>query len=229
MLAFSASSSAPVWAAVGESIAADRFPFLLLIPLIFAVPKPPKLILQLDFPAVLVIIPFPLTKEPPMTAIELMANSMTKNFEMLKMHLADFSDADLMVRPVPPANHAAWQIGHLLDFEVMTCNLMKIPGAPTLPPKPSPQWYGKEGASSDDASKFMKKEELLKLMAQSHGALVQWARELKPEDLSKPGPAEFKGFIETVGDLVLGITMHGTMHIGQIQVIRRKLGKKILM
>ena len=163
-----------------------------------------------------------------MTAIDVMANTMAKNFEMLKMHLADFSDADMMVRPVPGANHAAWQMGHLLNFDIMSANLMGIPGAPAMPTPPTPKWYGKEGASSDDASKFIKKDELLKLMTQSHGALVQWTRGLKPEDLSKPGPAEFKGFVDTVGDLVMGITVHATMHIGQFQVIRRKLGKKML-
>lgn len=163
-----------------------------------------------------------------MTPTELMSQTMTKNFELLKTTIADFSDADMMVRPVPGANHAAWQMGHLLNFEIMCLKLMNIAGGPTMPLPPSEKWYGKEGASSDDAGKFMKKDELLKLMGQSHAALAQWAKGLKPEDLNKPGPAEFKGFVDTVGDLVLGITIHATMHLGQFQVIRRKLGKKII-
>src|SRR5262249_609324 len=32
--------------------------------------------------------------------------------------LEDLSDADLLIRPVPGANHIAWQLGHLIDSEV---------------------------------------------------------------------------------------------------------------
>jgi hypothetical protein len=31
----------------------------------------------------------------------------------LPMYVRDFSGADLLVRPVPGANHAAWQIGNV--------------------------------------------------------------------------------------------------------------------
>ena len=32
----------------------------------------------------------------------------------LEWYVSDFSDADLLVRPVPGANHAAWQIGNVI-------------------------------------------------------------------------------------------------------------------
>ena len=31
--------------------------------------------------------------------------------------LSDLSDADLLVRPSPAANHLAWQLGHLISSE----------------------------------------------------------------------------------------------------------------
>ena len=36
-----------------------------------------------------------------MALIDLIANDLAGNLETLKHHLADFSDADIMVRPVP--------------------------------------------------------------------------------------------------------------------------------
>ncbi len=33
------------------------------------------------------------------------------------MYLADLSDEDILVRPVPGANHIAWQLGHLIHSE----------------------------------------------------------------------------------------------------------------
>ncbi len=162
-----------------------------------------------------------------MAQIELMAKNLAGSFDMLKTHLADFSDADMLVRPVPTANHAAWQIGHLLVFEAMLCG-MYAPQTVIQLPADAQKTYGKEGASSDDASKFFGKEEGLALLGQAHAALVDWTKGFSETDLGKPGPEPFKGWVNTIGELVLAIPSHMTMHVGQFQVIRRKLGKKIL-
>ena len=34
-----------------------------------------------------------------------------------EQYLSDLTDADLLVRPVPGANHIAWQLGHLIQAE----------------------------------------------------------------------------------------------------------------
>ena len=159
-----------------------------------------------------------------MAQMDLIANNLAGNFEMLKHHLADFSDADMLVRPVPGANHALWQLGHLLFFETMLCGLYAPQAAPKLPDD-AKDVYGKAGASIDDAARFIKKVDALKLLGQAHAALVAWAKTLAEADLAKPSPEAFRGWVPTVGDLVLGIAIHTTMHGGQIQVIRRKLGK----
>ena len=52
-----------------------------------------------------------------MKATELFAENLAGNLEFLKQELADFTDADMFVRPTPQANHAAWQIGHLVAAE----------------------------------------------------------------------------------------------------------------
>ena len=54
----------------------------------------------------------------PLSIQDLLADSYAKNLEMVKMTLADFSDAEMLVRPVPGANHANWQLGHLVVSEV---------------------------------------------------------------------------------------------------------------
>ena len=52
-----------------------------------------------------------------MNTIQLLADVLNRNLEMLKATIADFSDADMLARPVPSANHAAWQLGHLINSE----------------------------------------------------------------------------------------------------------------
>jgi hypothetical protein len=163
-----------------------------------------------------------------MSAIDLLAKNLVTGLETLKMHLADFSDADMLVRPVPNANHAAWQVGHVLAFEVMCCKMYAPAAAPQGLPPDMEKTYGKEGSTSDDPKRFLKKDELLKHLAQVNAGLAGWVRSLSPEDLTKPGPEQFKGWVNTIGELILAIPVHETMHLGQIQVIRRKLGKKVL-
>jgi hypothetical protein len=162
-----------------------------------------------------------------MSHTDLLANSLAGNFEMLKSHLADFSDADLIVRPVPAANHTAWQLSHLLGLEAMLCHMYAPEAAPKLP-EGFKKLGGAEGSKIDDAAQFMKKDELLEHLGRTSKGLAGWVRAMTPEDLDKPGPAEFKGWVNTIGELIIGIGGHTMMHVGQIQVIRRKLGKKVL-
>ena len=162
-----------------------------------------------------------------MAQLDLIANALAGNMEMLKHHLADFSDADMMVRPVPNANHAAWQVGHLAVLEAMLCGMYCPASAPKMPADASAT-YGKEGAANDDAARFFTKNEGLAILGQARAGLVEWVRTLSEADLDKPAPEEFKGWVKTLGELLLGIIGHTTMHVGQFQVIRRKLGKKIL-
>ena len=162
-----------------------------------------------------------------MGAIDIVAKDVTNSFNMLKGHLADFSDADMLVRPVPGANHANWQIGHLIGVEVKACALAGAAGAPTLPDDFKDR-YGKDASQGDDPAKFLPKDELLKLMGQTTDALSKWAASLTADDIAKPTPPPFNGFAPTLQDLALMIGGHRTMHLGQIQVIRRKLGKKVL-
>lgn len=161
-----------------------------------------------------------------MRAIDIVAKDVTRSFEMLKNHLADFSDADLLVRPVPGANHVNWQIGHLVGVEAKTCELVGVAG-PKLP-EGFRDRYKKDAASSDDPANFVTKDELLAFMAQTSEAIAKWVASLSDADLAKPTPPPFNSFCPTLGDLAVLTASHRTMHLGQVQVIRRKLGKKVL-
>ena len=60
----------------------------------------------------------------------------------------DLSDADLLTRPVPGANHANWQIGHLIVAET---KMMGACGA-AMPELPAgfAERYNKNTATIDD-------------------------------------------------------------------------------
>jgi hypothetical protein len=161
-----------------------------------------------------------------MTTIELIADGCARNLEMLKMLLADFSDADMIVRPCPGANHALWQLGHLIGSE--TFMVSACGGKAAELPAGFGDKFKKETAKIDDPKAFGTKADLLALFDKVRAATVNWIKTLKEADLNKPAPEAMRAFFPTVGHLVLLLPGHLDMHAGQVQVLRRKLGKPIL-
>ena len=72
------------------------------------------------------------------------------------------------------------------------------------------------------------KQELLSLLAKTRGATVAFAKSRTAEQLGAAGPEKFKDFAPTVATMIDMQSGHIQMHVGQLQVLRRKLGKPIL-
>ncbi|HEY1923415.1 MAG TPA: DinB family protein [Tepidisphaeraceae bacterium] len=162
-----------------------------------------------------------------MTTLELAADVLARNHEMLKNTLSDFSDADFHTRPCPGANHAAWQIGHLINAETGMVAAMD-PKAVSKLPDGFDKKFSKETCSKDDPAFFGTKAQLMDQFGKTRAATIAWVKTLKPADLEKPGPESLKSFAPTVGHVLQMLPMHVTMHLGQFQVARRKMGKPIL-
>ena len=162
-----------------------------------------------------------------MTTNELIATTLVQNLDMLKMTLGDFSDADMLVRPAPGANHAAWQLGHLAGSEAHLVNAAS-PGAIPAFPEEFSNRFTKETASVDDPAAFPKKAELIAAMEKVRAATIQWVKGLSQADLDAPTPEKLQRFAATRGHLAIMTGAHLMMHMGQFQVIRRKLGKPVL-
>ena len=150
-----------------------------------------------------------------------------RSLDMLKMVLSDFSDADMLVRPCAGANHAAWQVGHLIGAETRLINSCTPGAMPELPAGFSEK-FSKSTASIDDAKAFPNKADLLGLLEKTRAASIRWIKSLSEEDLNRKNEGPFKDFMPTVHHTVAVISNHTAMHTGQFQVIRRKLGKPVL-
>ena len=53
---------------------------------------------------------------------ELLVDVLRRDTNFVKMLLGDMTDADLIQRPVPNANNALWQLGHLIGTEAWMVN-----------------------------------------------------------------------------------------------------------
>jgi hypothetical protein len=162
-----------------------------------------------------------------MTANEVIAAVLERDIQMLAWTLGDFSDADLLARPVPGANHTAWQLGHLTVAEQHAGNAVKPGSMPELPAGFADR-FAKDKARSDNPADFPSKAELIAQFERVRRGTVAWARSMTPQDYAAPTPEKMQGWAPTVGQLALALSGHVAMHLGQIQVIRRKLGKPIL-
>jgi uncharacterized damage-inducible protein DinB len=159
---------------------------------------------------------------------QMLADSYASNLELLKRTLADFSEADMMRRPAPKANHAMWQLGHLVSSEASMLNAVAPGTAPALPAG-FDQRFGHDMTSCDDAAKFAStKAQLLDLMTKVRQATIQWIKAVNLADLDKPTPESMRHYAPTFGHVAMLVPGHTTMHVGQMQVIRRALGKPVL-
>jgi hypothetical protein len=155
------------------------------------------------------------------TAIE------TSDF-VITSYLQDLSDADLLTRPAPNANHTAWQLGHLINSEVGM--LQMVPGASKveLPPNWDKQ-HSKETSAMDPPKGFRTKAEYLELYKKVRENTLKVLAALPDADLDKRTEGPMAKFFPTIGSLFVVIADHPLMHAGQIAVLRRKLGKPIVM
>lgn len=143
-------------------------------------------------------------------------------------YLADLSDADLLVRPVPGANHIAWQLGHLICSEYRIANVIT---ANKMPPLPAGfmEKYTKDTAKLDEAAAFHVKDEYLRLHKEQQKAFLNLLRDIPEGELDRPTPDQLKMLGPKQVNLWIMLGMHWLMHAGQWAVVRRKLGRPVLM
>ena len=161
-----------------------------------------------------------------MTAKDVLTDLLTSTKNMLGMFLADLSDADLQVRPVPDANNIAWQIGHLVAAEVGLGTILGFKYA-DLPPVISILGSGKSSQTHPDGGN-LSKAQYLALFNGARDATIAGLAAMPEADLDKPNDGPMKSMAPTLG-AILGLACnHTMMHCGQFSVVRRLLKKPVL-
>jgi hypothetical protein len=156
------------------------------------------------------------------TATEALAYSLNASKQMLDTHTADLKGDDWLHRICPKANCAAWIVGHLVLVER---RVLTFAGVKDLPPLP--EGFEKRFARDETApgaSDFGDTSVLVSLFDQHRSMTIDQVRRATPELLSKPLEKPNPRF-GTVGEFIAFISLHVTMHAGQITYIRRSLGR----
>jgi hypothetical protein len=163
-----------------------------------------------------------------MNAKDAIRTTLQSTHGMLTSYVSDLSDADLLVRPVPNANHIAWQLGHLISAEVGLLG-PHLPGVSAVQlPAGFKEQHNKATAAVDPPKGFLTKAEYLNLFNQAREATIAALNKISDADLDKPMSGSMAKFAPTLGAMMVLQSNHVLMHAGQFTVVRRKLGKPIL-
>jgi hypothetical protein len=163
-----------------------------------------------------------------MTGVQVVAQALGSTQFLINSYLGDLSDADLLVRPVPGANHTAWQIGHLINAEVFLVK-EELPDAP-YPDLPAGfgENHGPRAVTNDGPDGLLSKADYLDLFAKVREATIAHVLKLTDADLDRPTRGRMSKLAPTLGSHLVLVANHTLMHGGQVSVVRRKLGKPIL-
>lgn len=142
-----------------------------------------------------------------------------------KAYLDDLSDAELMRRPHPECNHLNWQVGHLVASEHALMDKFVPGGMPPLPEGFAAK-YDKSKAASDDASQFAAKDELMAAYRTQRDATLKALDQVKEEELGKETGISYA---PTLAALYIMQGSHWLMHCGQWVIVRRQLGKPVVI
>jgi uncharacterized damage-inducible protein DinB len=155
-------------------------------------------------------------------AIQAALNGATQLWQLLT---EDLSDADLLVRPVPGANHVAWQWGHVIAAEHRFLKALGV-DMPALPERFTER-HAKDTAQADPPTGFLTRDEYARLYNAVRTATLAAVGQLTEADLDRPNAGPMAPLAPTMGALYLLVASHSTMHAGQVSVLRRKLGKPV--
>ncbi len=162
-----------------------------------------------------------------MTHCDTLVEILERGHGMLDRTLSDFSDADMLVRPCDHANHAEWMLGHLCRSESLM--LQHCGGTPIELPAGFAEKYAQSREHEATVTDPMGKEALVALFRKVRGRTIEFVKSIKDADLAREVPSPFaNGTNITVAFMLHMPALHLATHVGQMQVIRRKLGKPIL-
>jgi hypothetical protein len=162
-----------------------------------------------------------------MTGKEAIRTALQSTQQLLGMYLGDMSDQDLLVRPVPHANHIGWQVGHLIASEQEMVKILPDARFPELPAGFVEQ-HKPANATTEPPKGFATKAQYLDLFNKTRAATLAALDKMTDADLDRPTTGKMAQWAPTLGALLLLTANHTMMHAGQFTVVRRKLGKPVI-
>jgi hypothetical protein len=146
---------------------------------------------------------------------------------IMSAYLSDMTDEDILICPVSGAHHAAWQLGHLISSERRMVDGVRAGFGVDLPAD-FEVVHSKEVAHEAVVG-CLPIARYVELLSSQRAKTLALLLELKDSEFAQPAPEFMRGYAKHVSSVFLSIASHELMHAGQIAVIRRVLGKPIVV
>jgi uncharacterized damage-inducible protein DinB len=160
------------------------------------------------------------------TPNDVIAHALSCTHLMVNRFTADLQPAEYLHRPAPKANCAAWTIGHLALSDRGALKRMDVQDLPPLPEGFEKRFSRDEGCPQ--AGEFGDVSQILPIFNAHRERLLEVVKEASPAHfdraLEKPHP-----MFKTLGEYIVFMAAHTAMHVGQITIIRRSLGRPPLV
>lgn len=140
-------------------------------------------------------------------------------------YLGDLTDEDMLRRPHRESNHINWQVGHLICSENLIVGKIAAVPMPELP-EHFLRAYTKATAQVDVCSDFLRKDDLLAAYRSQRAGTLDVLDALSEDALDEPTGIEYAPTKAAVINMQGG---HWLMHCGQWVIVRRELGKPIVI
>ncbi len=160
------------------------------------------------------------------TPNDVLVHNLTATQLMVERFTADLQPAEYLHRPTEKANCAAWTVGHLA---LSDRHVLKQLGAP-LPPLPDhfdEARFGRE-EGCPQAGEFGQVTMIVPVFTAHRTRLIEAVRVATEAQLAKPLEKPHPMF-STLGEFISFMSAHTAMHVGQITIIRRSLGRPPLV
>lgn len=145
---------------------------------------------------------------------------------LLNGMVQDLSPEEFLHRPVAKANCAAWIVGHLILTDRQALARLGVNDLPELPEGFEQRFARDEHAPS--AAEYGDVRLLQPLWNRHRDLLAEAVRRLPAEEFDKP-LEQPRPLFKTIGEMLVFMSLHPTMHAGQLSTIRRSLGRPPLV
>ena len=159
-------------------------------------------------------------------------DALKNNYQTSQMvcgaYLGDLTDEEAMTRPHAGCNHVNWQVGHIIASEHDMANACVEGAVPALP-EGFKEKYTKETAASDDPSAFVPHSRLIEIAKAQGDAVLKMIDGISDTDFDKPAPEHMQSYAPNDGAVVNMLGAHWMMHAGQWVIVRRELGREVVI
>jgi uncharacterized damage-inducible protein DinB len=158
------------------------------------------------------------------TPQEAIAFSLRSSKAMLHRFLDDLKPEEFQHRPCLGANSAAWIVGHLTSIDRGQLERLGVENLPEVPAGFKERFATTRAAATGTQADFGQPEDLIRLFDRHRDLLIDNVHRIPASDLAAP-PAMPSPLFSDRGESLLFLGMHTAMHMGQLTIIRRSLGR----